>query len=103
VSLSATDPRTGAVGPGRAIPRGDRFGYFSLPSFTGDATFPEVFVKLLDARTLGGFFWTFHTGLTDLQYTMTVADTATGAVRVYRNDRTDPSRLCGGADTAAFQ
>ncbi|HVE65023.1 MAG TPA: hypothetical protein VNC59_00465, partial [Thermoanaerobaculia bacterium] len=103
VNLSATDPRTGAAGPGRAIPRGDRFGYFSLPSFTGDATFPEVFVKMLDARALGGFFWTFHTGLTDLQYTMTVTDTATGAVRVYRNDRTDPSRLCGGADTAAFQ
>lgn len=103
VSLSAADPRTGASGQGRAIPRGDRFGYFSLPSFTGDATFPEVFVKMLDARALGGFFWTFHTGLTDLQYTMTVTDTLSGATRVYRNDRSDPVRLCGGADTAAFQ
>ena len=45
----------------------------------------------------------FHTGLTDLEYTLTVTDRETGAQRVYRNDRSDPSRLCGAADTKAFQ
>jgi hypothetical protein len=105
-TLSATDPRTGAVGGGQSIPQGDRHGSFSLPTFTGDASFPEVIVKMLDATIvappIGGYFWVFHTGLTDLQYTLTIEDTATGAIRTYRNDRSDPARLCGGADTAAF-
>jgi hypothetical protein len=102
VTLEARDPRTGTTASGQAIPQGDRFGYFSLPVFTGDPAFPEVFVKMLDATALGGFFWVFHTGLTDLEYTMTVLDTATGGSKTYRNDRSDPTRLCGGADTGAF-
>ncbi len=64
--------------------------------------FPEVFLKMADATSSSGGFWVFHTGLTDLQYTMTVTDTVTGAVRTYQNDRSDPARLCGGSDTAAF-
>jgi len=104
VSLSAVDPRTGNTAVGQAMPQGDRFGYFSLPDFTGDPTFPEVFVKMADARSSsGGSFWVFHTGLTDLQYTMTVTDTVTGAVRIYQNDRSDPARLCGGSDSEAFR
>jgi hypothetical protein len=107
VTLSATDPRTGRFAVGQALAQGDRFGYFSLPAFTGDPTFPEVLAKMVDATTapppIGGFFWVFHTGLTDLQYSMTVVDTVTGTVKVYQNDRSDPSRLCGGADTAAFR
>jgi len=30
-------------------------------------------------------------------------DTTDGAQRVYRNERSDPSRLCGGADADAFR
>jgi ELWxxDGT repeat protein len=37
--------------------------------------------------------------LTDVEYTLTVTDTASGAVRAYHNPR---GRLCGGADTGAF-
>lgn len=107
VTLEATDPRAGNTGIGHAIPQGNRHGSFSLPSFTGDPTFPEVIVKMLDATgvppPLGGFFWVFHTGLTDLQYTMTVTDMMTGALRTYRNNRSDPANLCGGADTVAFR
>ncbi len=107
VTLEATDPRTGRTGVGQAIPQGNRHGAFSLPSFTGDPTFPEVVVKMLDATgvppPLGGFFWLFHTGLTDLQYTLTVTDMLTGAVKTYQNDRSDPGKLCGAADTAAFR
>jgi len=103
ITLSARDPRTGRIAPGRAIEGNDRFGYFSLPEFTGDPTFPEVFVKMLDATSLqGGHFWLFHTGLTDLEYTLTATDLVAGSVRVYRNERSDPSELCGGADTSAF-
>ena len=100
-TLTATNPRGGTTAPGAAIPQGDRFGYFSLPAFTGNPNFPEVFVKMIDATSLpGGDFWLFHTGLTDLRYTLTVTDSVTGAVKTYQNDPSDPARLCGGADTA---
>ena len=101
-TLSAVDPRTGREAAGVPIPKDAKWGYFSLPDFTGDASFPEVFVKMLDGTSLGGFFWLFHTGLTDLEYTLTVTDQTTGAQNVYRNDRSDPARLCGAADTRAF-
>ncbi len=103
-TLFAVDPRTGRTANGIAVPQGAKWGYFSLPAFTNDATFPEVFVKMLDATALpGGYFWLFHTGLTDLEYTLTVTDSVTGEQKTYRNDRSDLSRLCGGADTRAFQ
>ncbi|HSD71809.1 MAG TPA: YCF48-related protein [Thermoanaerobaculia bacterium] len=103
-TLSATDPRTGRIAEGQAIPRADAFGYFSLPGFTGDPSFPEVLVKMTDATALpGGRFWFFHTGLTDVEYTLTVTDQVTGAVRTYRRPAPAQPELCGQADTAAFR
>jgi photosystem II stability/assembly factor-like uncharacterized protein len=95
LTLSAIDPHTGAAITGRAIPRQDGFGYFSLPDLTGDASLPEVFVKMLDGRALTGTFWLFLTGLTDVPYTVTVLDTATGAVQNHQ----PPGAFCGVADT----
>ncbi len=103
-TLHATDPRTGRTADGTALPKGDRFGYFSLPSFTGDPRFPEVFVKMADATAQpGGYFWVFHTGLTDLDYTLTVTDQVTRAVRTYSGGAKEGGRLCGSADTRAFR
>ena len=103
-TIQARDPRTGRIAAGAAIPRGDGFGYFSLPDFTGDPSFPEIFVKMVDATAQpGGYFWVFHTGLTDLDYTLTVTDVSTGAVRTYSGGATDGTRLCGEADTTAFR
>ena len=103
-TLQATDPRTGRIAAGTAIARGDAFGYFSLPAFTGDPNYPEIFVKMADATAQpGASFWVFHTGLTDLSYTLTVTDQATGAVRTYAGGATGGTRLCGSADTAAFR
>jgi photosystem II stability/assembly factor-like uncharacterized protein len=103
-TLRATDPRTGRIGDGAAIPREEGFGYFSLPGFTGDPSFPEVFVKMTDtAAQSDGYVSVFHTGLTDLDYTLTVTDAATGEVRTYTGGATDGTRLCGAADTAAFR
>ena len=85
--------------------RGDIAGYFSLPDFTGDPRFPEVTVKMVDATrspALGGDFWFFHAPLTDVQYTLTVKDQHTGAVKTYSNSSASPSQLCGGVDTSAF-
>ncbi len=103
-TLRASDPRTGRTADGTALAKGDRFGYFSLPGFTGDPSFPEVFVKMADATAQpGGYFWVFHTGLTDLAYTLTVTDQVTKAVRTYSGGATDGLRLCGSADTRAFR
>jgi hypothetical protein len=103
-TLSATDPRTGRIAEGQAIPRADGFGYFSLPAFTGNPSFPEVLVKMTDATALpGGRFWVFHTGLTDVEYNLTVTDQVTGAVRTYRRNAPARSELCGQADTSAFR
>jgi hypothetical protein len=103
-TLRATDPRTGQTVEGEAVPRADGFGYFSLPGFTGDPSFPEVFIKMTDGTALpGNHFWVFHAGLTDVEYTLTVTDQLTGAVRTYRRDAPHGAELCGEADTSAFR
>jgi photosystem II stability/assembly factor-like uncharacterized protein len=98
VTLEATHPRTGQLAGGAVLLAGDRFGIFSLPAFTGDPQFPEVVVKMVDARSFAGHFWFFHASLTSLDYVLTVTDSVTGAVRRYAS--TTP--FCGDADTRAF-
>jgi hypothetical protein len=44
----------------------------------------EAVVKVLDACSLGKF-WVFAGGLTNVQVTLTVTDTQTGAVKTYTN------------------
>jgi hypothetical protein len=100
-TLVATDPRTGRTAEGEAIAQTDRFGYFSLPGFTGDPAFPEVVLKMADARALGQGFWVFHAPLTDVTYTLVVTDQVTGRTRAYTNVGA-PGQLCGAADTSAF-
>jgi hypothetical protein len=104
VNLTATDPRTGATTAGTARSLSDVAGYFSLPDFTRDSTFPEVTVKMVDATAapppFGGAFWFFHSSLTDVTYTLTVTDHRSGRVRTYTN--AGSPAFCGGADTNAF-
>ena len=103
LTLSVQNPWTGLEVSGVAIPQADRFGYFSLPALTGDPNFPEVFVKMLDATSLPeGHFWVFHASLTTLAYELTVTDSLTGESRTYRDDASDPTHVCGGADTGSF-
>jgi len=107
ISLQARDPRSGRTATGRGITHGDRFGYFSLPDFTGDPDFPEVIVKMADATAsappFGGAFWFFYSALTDVEYTLTVLDQVKQVTRVYTNLPSAPGQLCGGADTDAFR
>jgi hypothetical protein len=85
--------------PGTARPLADRGGYFSLPFATGDATLPEVVVKILGHGALGTDGTPiFHTSLTTLPYALTVTDTFTGRQETYRSDDAQP--LCGGVDIA---
>lgn len=99
VTLGARDQRTERLGAGQAIPQNDLFGYFSIPALTSNAGNPEVFVKVLDGRPVNGSFWVFYGGLTDLEYTITVLDLATGRSRSYTKP---PGESCGGFDTSAF-
>jgi hypothetical protein len=101
-TVRATDPRTGRVVDGAAFPRADGFGYFGLPGLTADPAFPEIFVKMADGRPNGGHFWVFHTGLTDLDYVLTIRDTQTGVEKTYSGGATNGTLLCGAADTSAF-
>jgi len=97
--LTARDPRTGRVATGFPVAVLDTFGSFSLPALTGNAFNPEVFVKMLDATPIDGKYWLLYGGLTDLEYTLTVSDVATGGFRVY----TKPAgSFCGGFDSAAL-
>jgi hypothetical protein len=99
VSLSARDQRTGRTGVGLALPISDIFGYFSIPDITANPQNPEVFVKILDGRVINGSYWVFYSGLTDLEYTITIREADTGRVRTYVKPA---GSACGGFDTGAF-
>jgi len=102
VRLDAWNPRTGSHSPGEAVPGSDGFGYFSLPDFTGGSVLPEVVVKMVDAEVAPwNSDWVFWGSLTDVQFLVTVTDTATGEARTYANGPDAP--FCGGADTSAFR
>ncbi len=59
----------------------------------------ELVVKVLDGRAVNNKFWVFYGALSNVEYTITVTDTQTGAVKTYFN----PSGTLGSvADTAAF-
>ena len=77
---------------------GNGFGIFSLPDVSGDAAFPEIVVKAIDASAIDARFWFFQTNLTSLGYTLTATDTVTGKSVVY--DHTTP--FCGTADIDTF-
>jgi streptogramin lyase len=64
-----------------------------------DPTNLELVVKVLDGREIDGHFWVFYGSLTNVQFTLTVTDTQTGAVKTYFNPQ---GQLASVADTSAF-
>ena len=60
----------------------------------------EMGVKVLLGCSFNGKIWVFGSGLTDQGWTITVRDTATGALRTYTNPAGQLSRTF--ADTSAF-
>ena len=59
----------------------------------------ELAVKVLDGTAFNGHFWLFYGALSDVEYTLTVTDSLTGAQKAFRNP---PGQLCGRADVTAF-
>jgi hypothetical protein len=85
----------GAALAARALPLADGFGAFAFAS-EGNL---EVVLRAVDGRAVNGRFWLLVGGLTDGEYTLTVSDTATGAVRRYGNRA---GQLASFADFEAF-
>jgi hypothetical protein len=75
VSVAWTD-FSGMSGSGTAVPLTTDTGSF----WFFDAANIEIVVKVLDGRGLNGHFWVFYGALSNVQYTLTVTDTVTGAV-----------------------
>jgi len=100
VRLTAKDQHHGGASvTGNAIPQNDVFGYFSFPPPTGSLDNPEVFVKLLDGTTINGQYWVFYGHVTDLEYTLSVTEVATGRAKSYHKN---PGTEAGGFDTSGF-
>ena len=69
------------IGVGQAVPLSSDTGYFW---FFSDSNV-ELVVKVLDGRWLNDHFWVFYGALSDVEYTITVTDTETEAVKEYVN------------------
>jgi hypothetical protein len=86
---------SGRTGAGTAVSLTADTGYFWFFSSSN----VEVVTKILDGRGLNGKFWLFYGALSNVEYTLTVTDTQTGAVKTYKN----PLGQFGSVgDTGAF-
>ena len=81
--------------PAHAVPLTSDTGYFWFFS----ASNVELVLKAVDGRTFNNHFWVFYGALSDVEYTITVTDMVTGAVKTYSNTA---GHLASVADTAAF-
>lgn len=82
-------------GVGKTITGGNKTGFFYFFNLLNT----ELVVKMLDGRNNNDHFWLFYGGLSDVGFTITVTDTATGEQRQFFNP---PGEVCGGKDTRAF-
>lgn len=83
----------GAVQPSPVA--GDKTGVFSF----FNAANIELIVKMLDGTGTNGFYWAFYGALSDVEYWVTIVDTATDDSQTYHNP---PGTICGTGDTTAF-
>ena len=85
----------GTSGPGQTVLLTSDTGAFW---FFSSANI-ELVVKVVDGRLVNGKFWVFYGALSDVEYTVTVTDTLTGAVKTYPNPQ---GRIASMADVNAF-
>jgi photosystem II stability/assembly factor-like uncharacterized protein len=85
----------GGSGAGHAHPLTDDTGAFWFFRETN----LELFVKVLDGRTVNDHWWVFYGSLSNVPFTLTVTDTATGTPRTYQNP---PRTFASRGDTTAF-
>jgi hypothetical protein len=75
------DSGTGNSGEAQVVQLTPDTGYFWFFASSN----VEALVKVLDGCSVGGHYWVFSGGLTDVKVDLTVADTVTGASRTYSN------------------
>jgi hypothetical protein len=96
VSVIFSAPSLGITNaPAQAVPMTSDTGHFWFFS-SGNI---ELVIKAVDGRGFNGYFWVFYGALSDVEYTITVTDTVTGAVKTYANQA---GHLASVADTSAF-
>lgn len=92
VTAEWRDPASGQGGKAGATPLSQASGAFHF----GNPGNPELVAKILNQ---GGRIDVYYGSLSNLEYTLTVTDTKTGAVKTYRNPA---GRHCGGTEIDAF-
>ncbi len=85
----------GRTGVGQAVELSGDTGYF----WFFDPANVETVIKVLDGTPINGHHWVFYGALSNVEYTLTVTDTATGTVRTYHNPL---RRFASVGDTLAF-
>lgn len=72
---------SGATGPARFVTLSDDSSYvwFFQPNNV------EILVKVLDGRPINDHFWVFAGSLSNVEYSLTVRDSATGEEKIYAN------------------
>ena len=86
----------GTRGSGTAVPLTDDSGYFWFFSNTNI----EAVVKVLNGCGIGGHYWVFAAGLTNVQATLNVVDTQNSVLKSYVNPQ--GTAFAPIQDTAAF-
>ena len=94
-SVSFRNYNDGSTGAGQAVAVTSETGYF----WFFNASNVELMIKALDGRAANGKFWVLYGALSDVEYTITVNDTATGATKSYYNPA---HRLASAVDISAF-
>jgi hypothetical protein len=77
----------GALQAAEVVALDDNIGYFY---FTREF-YVDVFLKILDASVINGSWWVFAAPLTNLEFTLTVLDTETGATESYHSAAGTPT------------
>ena len=95
VTVDWSAPSQGKSGQGMAHPITDDTGYMWFFADTN----VELVIKVLDGRAINGHFWVFYGALSNVQYTVTVKDSETGATQIYENP---DGHQASNADTTAF-
>jgi hypothetical protein len=89
------NPYTGETGTGKTVPLSDDTGSFWFFSPNN----LELMVKVLNGEAINGSYWVFYGSLSNVEYTLTITDTASGTVKTYHND---PLQLASRSDIDAF-